>query len=133
MTDALFGLLGIVVGASLQFWFNHRANLQARYLELKSTAYADYVHAVAKVPTSPSDDKSQAIREVTSAKARICVFGDSDVVDSLVALEKTSRNLANEDAQSAFKSLLSVMRSRGVAVGKVNEKVFDVLLFPKSN
>lgn len=124
----LFGLLGVAVGALLQFWFNRRIGQEARYLELKSTAYSDYVNAVGAVAFASAQERPQALEKVTASKGRICVFGDARVVNALVNLERTSLNLANPEAQNAFVALLQVMREQSIAVDSVAEGDFRELL-----
>ena len=129
MTEALFGLLGVLAGAVLQYWLNQRAGRQSHFLELKSSAYADYLNSVARVAFAFDDDRAKALENVTAAKSRICVFGDARVVNSIVELESTSLDLAKADAQRAFKSLIKVMRKHGVASGIVEDEALDILLF----
>lgn len=124
----VFGLLGVLVGALLQFWFNRRANQESRYLELKSEACADYVNSIAAVAFASPPDRNKALEKVAAAKGRVCVFGDKDVIDAAVVLEGTSLNLGNQDAQAAFIGLLQAMRRRGIASGDVADHGFRVLL-----
>ena len=129
MTEAFFGFVGIFVGAELQFLLARRAGQEAHYQELKSTAYADYLNSVASVAASSAGDRPKALASVTAAKNRILVYGDIDVVDSMAELQKTSSNLANQDAQNAYKSLVVVMRKQGIASDDVDPSVVGSLLF----
>jgi len=129
MIAGLFGVVGVFVGALMQYWFGRRAAEQARYLELKSQACADYLNSIASVAFASSEERPQALQKVAAAKARLCVFGDGPVIEEMVRLENTSLNLADPDAQKAFISLLQVMRKRGIAVGEVEDSAFQVLLF----
>ena len=129
ITAGIFGLLGVFVGALLQFLFHRRANQESRYLELKSEVYADYVVGVAAVAfaSSPSEHH-KALEKVTAAKGRLCVFGDKEVVAASVIFEGTSMDLSNQEAQDAFVGLLQSMRLRGIGVGKIDSSAIRALL-----
>lgn len=124
----LFGLLGVLVGALIQFWFGRRAAKELRYLELKSQACADYLNSIASVAFASPEGRSQALQKVAAAKAHLCVFGDGPVIEQMVRLEKTSLDLSQPAAQEALITLLQVMRNRGIAVGQVDDSAFQILL-----
>lgn len=124
----LFGLVGVLIGALIQFWFGRRTAEESRYIELKSQACADYLNSIASVAFATPEDRLQALQKVAAAKARLCVFGDRPVIEEAVRLENTSLNLSQPDAQKAFISLLQVMRKRGIAIGQVDDSAFRILL-----
>lgn len=124
----LFGLLGVFIGALIQFYVSRRATEESRYLELKSQAYADYLNSIAAVAFASPHERSRALQGVAAAKTRLCVFGDGPIIERAVLLENTSLDLSQLDAQEAFIGLLQAMRQRGVVVGQVNDSAFNVLL-----
>lgn len=131
----LFGLSGVLVGAVLQFWLDRRRNEEARYLELKSQACADFVNSVAQLAFASPDNRPQALQAVASAKGRLCVFGDAAVIEQTAKLERAGGDLSQDEAQREFLQLLQVMRRQGIAVGQVGDDEFRVLLLAgaKSN
>jgi hypothetical protein len=132
MSEALFvGFFGVLVGAILQFLLVRRASQEVRYLELKSNAYADSMNGIVSGSLASDLEKPKAQEMVTAAKMRICVLGDSDVVESIVKFENIRLAGSNEESLDALKSLIGVMRTRGVASGKVDDSAFDLLLFGK--
>ena len=124
----IFGLLGVFIGALIQFYVSRRATEESRYLELKSQAYADYLNSIAAVAFAAPHERPKALQAVAAAKTRLCVFGDGPIIDLAVNLENTSLDLSQTDAQEAFIRLLQAMRQRGVVVGQVNDSAFQVLL-----
>jgi hypothetical protein len=129
MSEALFGLLGVLTGAVIQFLLSRRTSHELRYLELKSNAYADYVNAVATLAFAPQAERSDVLAKLVAAKARICVFGDRDIISTMAEFEKTSCLLKNLDAQRAFRSLLVLIRERGIASGGIEDMASNILLF----
>ena len=69
---AIFSLVGVVVGAVLQFWLSRTAQREKHAANLRSQAYADYLRAVAAAAHLRSDeDLRDAHREAADAKARL--------------------------------------------------------------
>ena len=69
-TIAILPVLGIIVGAALQFWFSRAAEREKHTDALRSQAYADYLRAVAAAGHLRSDeDLRDAHRDAADAKA----------------------------------------------------------------
>ncbi len=98
-------------------------------MELKINAYVDYVNSVARVGFVSPSERAKVLDQVAASKARICVFGDQEVVEAAAKFEQSSRNLANIDAQWAFTNLCQVMRERGIAGGSVDDEDITTILF----
>lgn len=74
---AILPLVGVVLGAALQFWLSRAAAREKRGADLRSQAYADYLRAVAAAGHLRSDeDLRDAHRDAADAKARIAVYGE---------------------------------------------------------
>jgi hypothetical protein len=113
MTNWLVALLGAVVGAALGRWTQRAKHNE----ELRSTAYADYLRAVAAAAHAQSvEDQRGALRDGADAKARIAVYGSGDVIRSLARFEESGANLASERARAPFVAIVSAMRPRGDSV-----------------
>jgi len=113
MNDWVVALAGAAVGAALGRWAERAKHND----ELRSKAYADYLGAVAAAAHLRSDeDERDAMRAAADAKARIAVYGSSDVVDALARFEEAGGTLADDVAQAAFVSLVSAMRPKRDAV-----------------
>jgi hypothetical protein len=125
----LAGVLGILVGAVLQFWLTRRIEREAKYMELKLSAYVDYINSIARVAFLNPSERSKALDQVVAAKTRICIFGDKEVLEAVAGFERTSKKLVNADAQHAFTNLCQVMREHGIAGGSVADETLNALLF----
>lgn len=127
----LFGFLGILAGGLLQFWMARHTSREAKYMESKLNAYVDYINSVGKVAFAADSERGKALEQVATAKTRMCVFGDKEVMEVAAEFERSSRDLSNADAQSAFIALVQVMRAHGVAVGGVADVELHTLLFQR--
>lgn len=108
---AFFPLLGVAVGAGLQF-IASRANERDRQVnQLRDEAYADYLRAVAASAHLRSDDDLvEALKAAADAKARIVVYGASEVIAALARFEGAGSNLTSESSVVAFVALIGAMR-----------------------
>lgn len=108
---AVLPLIGVVLGAALQFWLSRAAAREQHTVTLRSQAYADYLRAVAAAGHLRSDeDLRDAHRDAADAKARIAVYGSTDVIKALARFEKAGAILSDGPAAKAFVSLVAAMR-----------------------
>lgn len=115
---AFLPLIGLVVGAILQYWLS-RASESRKQLELlQSQAYIDYLKAATKA--AHADSKTailSAQAEATDAKTRLAVYGSSEVIAALARFEEAGAVLDNPKALETFISLVGAMRQRDPATG----------------
>jgi hypothetical protein len=129
---AILPLIGVVLGAGLQFLLTRATAREQQSATLRSQAYADYLRAVAAAGHLRSDeDLRDAHREAADAKARIAVYGTVDVIKALARFEESGAVLSNDAASRAFVSLVSAMRSNS---GDVSDHELELLLLgPRPN
>lgn len=128
---AVLPLVGVVLGAGLQFLLSRAATREQHATMLRSQAYADYLRAVAASSHLRSDDDLRdAHRDAADAKARIAVYGSKEVIEALSRFEESGAVLLNAAASKAFVSLVAAMRS---GAGRVSERDLELLLFGASS
>ena len=111
---ALLPLLGVLVGAALQYWFSRTAESRKQIETLQRQSYADYLRAVAKVAHAQSAEaRRTAVADAADAKARIAVYGSAAVVEALAKLEEAGPILDNPPSVDCFLKLALAMRSEG--------------------
>lgn len=119
MSIALFSVLGVVLGAALQYTFTRVLEDRRHYRELRTRAYSDYLRGVAEVHhlfVQPQAPRERAmLAQLTDAKARVCLYGSEPVVSALASFERQGRELRTPEQQAAFVQLLNVMRNKAVA------------------
>ena len=124
-------LLGVVIGATLQYWLSRNAELRKQLQLLQSQCYVDYLRAVTKLAHANSPVNSQtALLEAADAKARMAVYGTSSAISALARFEEAGPSLDNEQSIACFVALAGAMRqSRSAA----KDKDLRLILFGKKS
>jgi len=135
--NPLLPLLGVVVGASLQFWFSRFSEERRGRQTLRSQAYVDFIKAVSSLAaaqrTARQPEIDATLVQLTDAKARIVVYGSRDVVLALSEFQRQGARLHTEGIRS-FITLCQRMRAEQKAK-PVSEYDISTILFelpPKS-
>lgn len=114
---AILPLLGVVLGAVLQFLLSRAAEKGKHHEMLRHEAYSSYLSAVAACAHAGSDeDKASAWKMAVDAKAKILVYGSLRVIEALAQFEKSDAALDNPQSVSEFVPLISAMRPTKEAV-----------------
>jgi len=109
-------LVGVVVGATLQYWLSRSAESRKQLQLLQSQAYVDYLRAVGKAAYAGSQQALvSAQAEAADAKARLAVYGTSQVIAALARFEETGARLDSPRAHDLFAALVSAMRQKSRA------------------
>lgn len=108
---ALLPLIGLIVGAVLQYWFTTAAESRKQLRALQDQSYVDYLKAVTKAAHAGSADmRRTAVAETADAKSRICVYGAPEVIAALARFEEAGVVLDNPRSQTAFAIMVNAMR-----------------------
>jgi hypothetical protein len=113
---AVLPLIGVAVGATLQYCFSRSAESRKQLQLLRSQAYVDYLRAVTKSAQANTPDSIRSAKvEAADAKARLVVYGTSSVISGLARFEKAGAVLDNPSAIDAFVALVGAMRQKDSA------------------
>lgn len=111
MLITFFSVLGIVVGASLQYLFTSFLEDRKHHTSLQTAAYSDFIRAVAEAAhMNLNSDEAQVRFRLADAKTRICFFGSPEVVARLAEFEKLGGVIGNDLQREAFMSVIQTMR-----------------------
>lgn len=128
---AVLPLVGVVIGAVLQFYLSRTTERENRVELLQAEAYSDYLRAVSAAAHARSDDDVAAARRAAAdAKAQIAVYGSASVVGALAGFENAGAAIVNESSRSAFTSLVLAMRP---AKSRVAEEDIRLVLMGYDN
>ena len=125
-------LLGVMLGATLQFFLGRLAERRRAGESLRERAYTDYLRAVAAAAQAgTNEDYRNVNRDAADAKARIVVYGSDSVISALARFEELGALVSNAGPSAdAFVLLVSAMRPRR-SVG-VERDIRTILLGPRS-
>lgn len=126
---AALPLLGVLIGATLQYAFGHRLESRKLLVALKGQAYSDFIRVTAESGYSRDTEKTALITDV---KARICIYGSLNVVQRLRDFDRTGATAERPEGQTALMAVLSAMREDVTGKGFAGlEDTFRPLLFGK--
>ena len=114
MEVALYSILGIFIGAALQYVFTKVLEEKRHERDLRTQAYADYLRCVSEMKhvfiqkTAPQE--RELLARFTDAKVRMSLYGTDDVVRSLSRFEELGAQLDSPAQLEAFAALIQNMR-----------------------
>jgi len=121
---AVLPLVGVVVGAALQYWFSRSADYRKQLQLLQAQSYVDYLKAAAKAAHANSPDAVRSAKvETTDAKARMAVYASSQVIAALARFEERGAKLDEPETQGTFVVLVAAMREHASAVAASDLKL----------
>lgn len=107
MQVALVSLLGIAIGAALQYAFGRSLESRKQHGLQKAQAYTDFFHAVAALAQARSADQ---LMLAADAKTRICIYGSDAVISKLDEFERAGATAGTDTGRAALVKLMQVMR-----------------------
>ena len=133
MLTGLLSFLGIIIGASLQYFFTRHIENQRHLRDLRSKAYMDYLKCVCEQaclrPTENSQGKKELFSRTGDAKARICLYGSNKAISSFSCFEKLGASMNTIEQREAFTNMVAVMRTdSGSELGAEAVDIKNVLL-----
>ncbi|GLQ31948.1 hypothetical protein [Litoribrevibacter albus] len=115
MLTALISFLGVVIGASLQYFFTKHIENQRHLRDLRSQAYMDYLKCVCEQaqfrPKLGSKEQQELFSRTGDAKSRICLYGSREAISAFSNFEKLGASMARQDQRDAFTTMISIMRT----------------------
>jgi hypothetical protein len=105
---AVLPLVGILIGAGLQYLFGRSLEAKKQIQNQKGQAYADYFRAFSRIATVGRT--KETLSAVVDAKTRICVYGSDEVVKRLAEFERAGATTNSANSHALVARLLSAMR-----------------------
>jgi hypothetical protein len=125
---AALPILGIIIGAGLQYFFSKSAESRKQLTALKTQAYIDYLRCVAESKHIGSDNqkaRKEILAKATDAKARISIYGSSKVIEALANFQKIGAIINSPQAEEKFLILCKAMRQESIR--KFDKTKFEAL------
>ena len=132
----IIGVVGIVVGALLQGLFIRKNQKAHNLSELQNRAYSDFLNAVSKIAVGQRNNQRSVVTDELSnladAKSRICVYGDSNVVNHLAIFLRAGGTLQTEEEILSFTHLCMEIRKsvgmqdKGLFASDISQLLFSV-------
>ena len=111
MLIAFFSFLGVIVGASLQYFFMRLLEERKQRRSLQTKAYTDYIQAVAESRhMSLYTEQASIFARLADAKTRICLYGSPEAVARLADFESKGAVIEDNEQREAFMRLIEAIR-----------------------
>lgn len=114
MNTAVFSIVGLVVGAIMQFLFTRHLDNKKHQRDLRATAYVDYLQCVSEHAnlgyqiTSPEGRKLNS--KTADAKCRISLYGAPAVISAFARFERLGATMNTDEQCGAFTDMVVAMR-----------------------
>ena len=105
---ALLPLLGVLLGAGLQYLAGQALEERKHLRQLRAESYADYFKSVSALALQGRT--KEAVTLLADAKSRICLYGSPIVIKKLAELERYGAHLSSNNAREAIISMVSEAR-----------------------
>lgn len=132
MSAAVFSFAGIVIGASLQYFFTRHLDKQRHHLELRTRAYIDYLKCVceqANLAMQPqSRERHELYARTADTKCRICLYGSPRTVAAFAEFERLGAQMTTHNRCAAFTRMVAFMRADSARSGAVEPDDLQTVL-----
>ncbi|MBJ7313454.1 hypothetical protein ACFOLJ_17975 [Rugamonas sp. CCM 8940] len=114
MNPAIFSLIGLVVGAVLQFFFTRHLDSKKHQRELRSKAYSDYLLCVSELANLGHQKNTLEGRQLgaktADAKSRISLYAGPVVISAFAAFERLGATMNTDEQCDSFIDMVAAMR-----------------------
>ncbi len=132
MNTAVFSLIGLVVGAVLQFLFTRHLDNKKHQRDLRAKAYADYLLCVSEHANLGYQKNSTEGRQLGSktadAKCRISLYGAPAVISAFAKFERLGATMSTNEQCGAFTDMVVAMRQDTLGGSSVAQADLEAIL-----
>ena len=132
MTTAIFSLVGLVIGAVLQFLFSRHLDNKKHQRDLRAKAYADYLQCVSEHANlghqKPSVERRQLGAKTADAKCRISLYGDQAVITAFAKFERLGATMNTDEQCRSFTDMVMAMRQDTLGDSSVGHADLEAVL-----
>ena len=112
---ALVGIVGVILGAGIQYVFTSRVENKKHFQQLRTSAYVDFLKSTAGTAISQKkqdpEGETAAIALMTDAKSRIAIYGSPEVAAAVADFFRHHGALTTPESFAAFVDIVAVMRA----------------------
>jgi hypothetical protein len=115
---AVLPILGIVIGATLQYLFSRSSEKRKHQQDLRTQTYVDFLQWVGRIAIAQRNNDKDKVRELiaflTDTKLRICVYGSKEVVEKLAEFDRAGATISGPEGINAFINIIQAMRKESL-------------------
>jgi hypothetical protein len=126
-------MLGVVIGATLQFIFTQRTSREQQRMQQTATAYAAFLKALAAVAAAQSYGDSEmekdAQRDLLDARGRIAIYGSDSVIHALAAFSRAGGTIGTLKQKKALVLIVQAMRRHTRSLPVSDDDISRLILY----
>ncbi|MDN3611635.1 hypothetical protein ACFFUP_13510 [Vibrio ostreicida] len=111
---ALIGIGGVLSSALVQFWLGSRTEKKKKHVEIRSSAYLDFLNVVAEIASSATHSEQRSVeqlKQLNQSKTRVILLGSKAVVTTVNSFFQKHDSLDNKESYLSFSKIVKAMRS----------------------
>lgn len=132
MTNAILSLIGLVLGAVLQFLFTRHLDNKKHHRDVRAKAYADYLQCVSEHANLSHQRQSAEGRQLgaktADAKCRISIYGAPAVITAFAKFERMGATMNTEEQCRAFADMVVAMRQDTLGGSLIDHTDIETIL-----
>jgi hypothetical protein len=132
VNPSVVSLIGLVVGAVLQFFFTRYLDNKKHHRDLRAKAYADYLQCVSEHANlghqKSSTEGRQLGAKTADAKCRISLYGAPAVISAFAAFERLGASINSQEQCCAFTAMVAAMRQDTLGSSSVAQADLEAIL-----
>jgi len=125
-------MVGIILGATLQHIFTRKSSSKQYLKKLETQAYIDFIKAAAGINIAQRKKNNQKDQEysqlMVDAKARICIYGEKEVISSIANFWREGAQLTNAEEMNKFIKIINAIRKAN-KIKEIENRNISQLLF----
>lgn len=133
----LLPIIGVVIGATLQYVFTRVLEERRHQQNLRTEAYVDFIRGFVGADFAKEKDKEQEFISLFSdATTRIGIYGGKEVLEAIANVKRVSANYKKGDVSESefirsFIAIIQAMREENLPKESVSDKDISQSLFGK--
>lgn len=132
MSTAILSIIGLVVGAVLQFLFSRHLDNKKHQRDIRAKAYADYLQCVSEHANlgyqRDSAEGRQLGAKTADSKCRISLYGAPAVISAFANFERLGAAMNTNEQCSAFTEMVAAMRKDALGNSSVAQADLEAVL-----
>jgi hypothetical protein len=132
VSTAIFSLIGLVIGAVLQFLFSRHLDNKKHQRDLRAKAYADYLLCVSEHANLGHQRNSTESRQLNAktadSKCRISLYGAPTVISAFANFERLGAVMNTNEQCRAFTDMVAAMREDAIGSSSVAQTDLETVL-----
>lgn len=132
ITQIIYGIFGIILGASAQYFFGLASERRKKFFEKKMQIYSDFIENVSEAAVSGKNNKNISdanLKKITQSKAFISIIGNKDVIRCINIFFDKHGIINSPASLDCFTDIIYAMRTDILKDNSIKKEEIKEILF----